>query len=447
MKEDSFEDILRKKLQDYQSAEGVPTWQQMQRRMELYNNAHPELRPRNPIRRRILYGAAAVLLFAAVGVGGYRLSHSSIFSSMPNVAERQSASDYGTALDRQNALQTALKESADNSALTDLLRSAKKVEVIAPQSGQQSVTTLWAENKAQEEADAYSSPSPDVKSQESVSEDNRLVSSPTTPTSEEQEPSATHQEKSVSAFAGARSYGQTGYDRYFNSRKNRKSNRVARKWTVGAFADASTFSSVSPAGAVPRLSSFAMSTQIMDMTATKSDYPIDFTAGAMDHRLPISVGLNVRKYLTPRLGVETGLVYSYLRSQAQIEGAFGYQYTQKVHYLGIPLSLTYSVLDRKRLDFYFIGGVMVEKAISATGQVDVFNGTTRVSSATNHLSANGVLGSVHVGTGFGYNFIDRMGLYVEPSVNYYFRNDNQPITYRTANRWNINIRMGLRYNF
>lgn len=445
MKEDSFEDILRKKLQDYQSAEGVPTWQQMQRRMELYNNAHPELRPRNPIRRRILYGAAAVLLFAAVGVGGYRLSHSSIFSSMPSVAERQSTSDSGTSTDRQNALQTALKESADNSVLTDLLRSAKKVEVIAPQSEQQSVATLWAENKAQEEADAYSSPSSDVKHQESVSEDNHSVSSPTS--SETRESSASRREKSVSAFAGARSYGQTEYDRYFSSRKNRKSDRVARKWTVGAFADASTFSSASPAGAVPRLSSFAMSTQIMDMTATKSDYPIDFTAGAMDHRLPISVGLNVRKYLTPRLGVETGLVYSYLRSQAQIEGAFGYQYTQKVHYLGIPLSLTYSVLDRKRLDFYFIGGVMVEKAISATGQVDVFNGATRVSSATNRLSANGVLGSVHVGTGFGYNFIDRMGLYVEPSVNYYFRNDNQPITYRTANRWNINIRMGLRYNF
>lgn len=445
MKEDSFEDILRKKLQDYQSAEGVPTWQQMQRRMELYNNAHPELRPRNPIRRRILYGAAAVLLFAAVGVGGYRLSHSSIFSSMPSVAERQSTSDSGTSTDRQNALQTALKESADNSVLTDLLRSAKKVEVIAPQSEQQSVATLWAENKAQEEADAYSSPSSDVKHQESVSEDNHSVSSPTS--SETRESSASRREKSVSAFAGARSYGQTEYDRYFSSRKNRKSDRVARKWTVGAFADASTFSSASPAGAVPRLSSFAMSTQIMDMTATKSDYPIDFTAGAMDHRLPISVGLNVRKYLTPRLGVETGLVYSYLRSQAQIEGAFGYQYTQKVHYLGIPLSLTYSVLDRKRLDFYFIGGVMVEKAISATGQVDVFNGATRVSSTTNHLSANGVLGSVHVGTGFGYNFIDRMGLYVEPSVNYYFRNDNQPITYRTANRWNINIRMGLRYNF
>ena len=445
MKEDSFEDILRKKLQDYQSAEGVPTWQQMQRRMELYNNAHPELRPRNPIRRRILYGAAAVLLFAAVGVGGYRLSHSSIFSSMPSVAERQSTSDSGTSTDRQNALQTALKESADNSVLTDLLRSAKKVEVIAPQSEQQSVATLWAENKAQEEADAYSSPSSDVKHQESVSEDNHSVSSPTS--SETRESSASRREKSVSAFAGARSYGQTEYDRYFSSRKNRKSDRVARKWTVGAFADASTFSSVSPAGAVPRLSSFAMSTQIMDMTATKSDYPIDFTAGAMDHRLPISVGLNVRKYLTPRLGVETGLVYSYLRSQAQIEGAFGYQYTQKVHYLGIPLSLTYSVLDRKRLDFYFIGGVMVEKAISATGQVDVFNGATRVSSATNRLSANGVLGSVHVGTGFGYNFVDRLGLYVEPSVNYYFRNDNQPITYRTANRWNINIRMGLRYNF
>ena len=446
MKEDSFEDILKKKLQNYQSAEEVPSWQQMQRRMELYKNAHPELRLRNPIRKRILYGAAAVLLFAAVGLGGYKLSQSPIFDSKRSEATLLPSSN-GTDATR-NVLQTAIKDRSDNSALTDVLRSAKKVEVIAPQSSGQQSVILLAENERKESADAYSSPSQVANSQETPSDDSRTVVSASS--AEDRRAPVSDREKSGTAVASteARSYDPGIYNRFFNKQRSASKSRSSRRWMVGAFADASTFSSVSPnGGAIPRLSSFAMSTQIQDMTATKSDYPIDFTAGSMDHRLPVSVGLNVRKYITPRLGVETGLVYSYLRSQAQLEGAFGYKYTQKVHYLGIPLSVTYSVLDRKRLDIYFIGGLMVEKALYATGQVEVFNGSSRISSTTNRLSANGVLGSVHAGTGFGYNFIDRMGLYIEPSVNYYFRNDNQPITYRTANRWNINIRMGLRYNF
>lgn len=445
MKEDSFEDILRKKLQNYQSAEEVPSWQQMQRRMELYKNAHPELRLRNPIRKRILYGVAAVLLFAAVGLGGYKLSQSPIFNSERDEATLLSASNDTNAA--RDVLQTAIKDHSDNSALTDVLRSAKKVEVIAPQSGQPAVT-LWAENEQKGSADAYSSPSQAANGQETPSDDSRTAAPVSS--AEDREGTVSDQRKAerTALPAEARSYDPEIYNRFFNKQRSASKSRSSRRWMVGAFADASTFSSVSPnGGAIPRLSSFAMSTQIMDMTATKSDYPIDFTSGNMDHRLPVSVGLNVRKYVTPRLGVETGLVYSYLRSQAQLEGAFGYKYTQKVHYLGIPLSVTYSVLDRKRLDIYFIGGLMVEKALYATGQVEVFNGSSRISSSTNRLSANGVLGSVHAGTGFGYNFVDRMGLYIEPSVNYYFRNDNQPITYRTANRWNINIRMGLRYNF
>ena len=371
MKEDSFEDILRKKLQNYQSAEEVPSWQQMQRRMELYKNAHPELRLRNPIRKRILYGAAAVLLFAAVGLGGYKLSQSPIFDSKRSEATLLPSSN-GTDATR-NVLQTAIKDHSDNSALTDVLRSAKKVEVIAPQSVQQTVT-LWAENEKKESADAYSSPSQVANSQETPSDDSPTVVSASS--DEDRGIPVSDREKSETAAvsAEARSYDPEIYNRFFNKQKSTSKGRSSRRWTVGAFADASTFSSVSPnSGAIPRLSSFAMSAQIQDMTVTKSDYPIDFTAGSMDHRLPVSVGLNVRKYITPRLGVETGLVYSYLQSQAQLEGAFGYKYTQKVHYLGIPLSVTYSVLDRKRLDIFLIGGLIVEKALYKTGQVEVFN--------------------------------------------------------------------------
>ena len=115
--------------------------------------------------------------------------------------------------------------------------------------------------------------------------------------------------------------------------------------------------------------------------------------------------------------------------------------------MGIPLSVTYSVLDHERFDIYFIGGMMVEKALSAKGTIRYYDGSTPLSSTSSKLSAPGLFWSVHAGTGFGYNFIDQMGLYVEPSVNYYFPNDKQPTSYRTENHWNLDIKMGLRYNF
>lgn len=74
MKSDSLEDALKKKLQDYTPVQSVPSWQQMQRRMQLHANAHPELkiRPKRSLGRRLGYGTAAALLLIAAGIGVYR---------------------------------------------------------------------------------------------------------------------------------------------------------------------------------------------------------------------------------------------------------------------------------------------------------------------------------------------------------------------------------------
>ena len=63
-----------------------------------------------------------------------------------------------------------------------------------------------------------------------------------------------------------------------------------------------------------------------------------FEDSHMDHKFPVSVGFSVHKYLTPRLHIGTGLVYTYMSSKAEIEGAFNYRYRQRLHYLGIPLN-------------------------------------------------------------------------------------------------------------
>ena len=54
MKSDSLEDALKKRLQDYTPAQSVPSWQQMQRRMQLHANAHPELEIRPRMERKTL---------------------------------------------------------------------------------------------------------------------------------------------------------------------------------------------------------------------------------------------------------------------------------------------------------------------------------------------------------------------------------------------------------
>ena len=419
MKSDSLEDALKKRLQDYTPAQSVPSWQQMQRRMQLHANAHPELeiRPKRSLGRRLGYGTAAALLLIAAGIGVYR----SGLPSLQDIPEQTYTASGG------DKAQLPAPAKGNDPVLAKLLQSAAKIEVITPQADGSATTVLAANTDSHSGAsDMRKSAAPDPASETTVSD---RQASP-------------QNETAAKTVAPKR---LADHSRLFDTPDPQK-RRPRHGWIASAFANASTFSSAaSGSGPTPtRLTSLLDGNS--SFAYTKGGVP-EFGRGNMDHKFPVSVGLNVRKYLAPRLGIETGLVYSYLSSQAEIEGAFSYRYSQKVHYLGIPLSLTYSVLDNKRFDIYFIGGFMAEKAIAARGTTKIYDGSTLVSSVTDKLSAKGLFWSAHLGTGVSYNFADHFGLFVQPEISYYFRNDRQPLSYRTENRWNVNLRMGLRYNF
>ncbi|MDR0835651.1 MAG: PorT family protein, partial [Tannerella sp.] len=83
---------------------------------------------------------------------------------------------------------------------------------------------------------------------------------------------------------------------------------------------------------------------------------------SIEHKMPVSFGLGVSYYLNDRWTLQSGLVYSMLRSNWTVDNVFNEtnDYKQRLHYVGLPLSASYKLGQWKRLKFYASAGGMVE---------------------------------------------------------------------------------------
>ena len=166
----------------------------------------------------------------------------------------------------------------------------------------------------------------------------------------------------------------------------------------------------------------------------------DFTN--IQHSPPFSFGLTARKSLRKNIGVESGLVYTYLSSRFEGEG---YNAHQSLHYIGIPVNMAvYFGNSKSNWRAYLSGGFMVEKGLRAKfvqqeNWVSASRNTTVKSSAISGLqwSLNGALG-------VNYRLEKGWGIYFEPRVGYSF-DCNQPISIRTEKPLFFGINMGLNY--
>ena len=163
MKSDSLEDALKKRLQDYTPAQSVPSWQQMQRRMQLHANAHPELeiRPKRNLGRRLGYGTAAALLLIAAGIGVYR----SGLPSLQDIPEQTYTASGG------DKAQLPAPAKGNDPVLAKLLQSAAKIEVITPQADGSATTVLAANTDSHSGAsDMRKTAAPEPASETTVSD-------------------------------------------------------------------------------------------------------------------------------------------------------------------------------------------------------------------------------------------------------------------------------------
>lgn len=169
------------------------------------------------------------------------------------------------------------------------------------------------------------------------------------------------------------------------------------------------------------------------------------------HKIPVKVGLTARYNITGRLGVETGLTYSILSSSVKIgnseTGKNWSTGSQTLHYLGIPLNISFDILNSRYVNIYVIGGGMMEKSISGSIKTDEYVDGKFARTLTAKVSPKGLQWSVNAAAGVQANILPQLGVFVEPGVSHHFKNGSRVRSIYTDKPTDFSLGFGLRYSF
>lgn len=164
--------------------------------------------------------------------------------------------------------------------------------------------------------------------------------------------------------------------------------------------------------------------------------------------IPLSFGAGVKFDFTPKWSLGVGVNYSLLSRKffgeyhkvnaAGIieEDPISSNITNTQHYIGIPVNAFYNIVNSKSVNFYAYAGGAVEKCIA-----DKY--TLANTTITHKEVPSGVQWSANVGIGAEFMIGNHLGLYIDPSLRYYFDN-GQPKSIRTAQPFMLGFEMGLR---
>ena len=167
-------------------------------------------------------------------------------------------------------------------------------------------------------------------------------------------------------------------------------------------------------------------------------------AGSSTYGVPFTIGLGTRLRVSDKLSFGTGLEYSLLTRT--FNGTYSDSYTggiyHAVHYVGIPVNAYYDLLSTADglLNLYAWGGGSAEVCVANNYRLLSGPGTT-ISDKAGALQF-----SVALGVGVDIPLGDKLSLYLDPAVRYYFHG-NQPKSLRTDKPFMFNFDAGLRFNF
>ena len=170
------------------------------------------------------------------------------------------------------------------------------------------------------------------------------------------------------------------------------------------------------------------------------------------HDLPIMVGASVGIPIAKGFSVHTGINYAYIHSMITKENALTGDYAidnQKLHYLGIPVLLSYKIFDYNIVQCYLSGGGMVEKGLVQDVHINTFDQADNLLNSDSQQTAiNGLQFSLTANVGLGIQLYKGLNLFFEPGFTWYIPNQKapQPENIRTEHPYNLSLTAGLRYN-
>ena len=149
------------------------------------------------------------------------------------------------------------------------------------------------------------------------------------------------------------------------------------------------------------------------------------------HALPISFNAAVTYSFADGWMLTSGLRYTYLHSDIT-NISDGSEYGQDIHYLGIPLKLSWTFWESYHMKSYVSAGAAFEFPIYSR------IGGRRLDAPCQW--------SAGLGIGLQYDITPHVGIYIEPEVNRYFDNGSPIETVRTERPLTLTLPIGIRFS-
>ena len=196
------------------------------------------------------------------------------------------------------------------------------------------------------------------------------------------------------------------------------------QWSVGLNASGGLLAS-SSFGKSSMGQSYACDADYYDPVVGGSTQPIPSSTTydvEAKHRLPVTLGLSVNYQLNARLALLTGINYTYLYSEFSTLLYPNIYREQKLHYLGVPVGLSWLFWKTSGFSFYLSGSAMLQKC----------------------LNEKPWQWSVNASVGAEYAITPLLGIFLQPSLGYYFHDGTSFEHYYKEHPLAPSIEFGLR---
>lgn len=166
------------------------------------------------------------------------------------------------------------------------------------------------------------------------------------------------------------------------------------------------------------------------------------------HHLPLTIALSAGYRLNRHWQLGTGLSYSRLTSDFCSGNTYvSLQQHQTVQYLGIPVSITHLSPLTSRLSLLTSVSTTLHLPLHSTLESHYLMPDGTIAEPTTQSLHPGVQWSTGLGVGLQYELTPHVGLFIQPSLQYYFKDGGNVSTWNTEHPCTFSIPFGVMISF
>lgn len=164
------------------------------------------------------------------------------------------------------------------------------------------------------------------------------------------------------------------------------------------------------------------------------------------YRRPITFGLSINYKFHHKWRIGSGINYSKLITDIYAgTGNNLIKSEQSLNYVGIPIQINHTIIDKNNFISYINLGGEIEKPVSGILRTKYIVNNIIIHESNENIHSKAVQLSINGGAGGQYNIGDNIGIYVEPSVRYNFNDRSSINTIYKEKSFTINIKFGVRF--